>query len=39
MYLEPIFSSEDIQQKMAAKKAKFDAVDKQWKTTMEIFAK
>lgn len=39
MYLEPIFSSEDIQQKMAAEKALFDGVDKQWKTTMEIFAK
>lgn len=34
MYLEPIFSSEDIQQKMAAEKAKFDQVDKHWKTTI-----
>lgn len=39
MYLEPIFSSEDIQQKMAAEKAKFDIVDKHWKTTIEIFTK
>lgn len=39
MYLEPIFSSEDIQQKMAAEKAKFDMVDRTWRTTMEIFAK
>lgn len=34
MYLEPIFSSEDIQQKMAAEKAKFDIVDKHWKVTL-----
>lgn len=34
MYLEPIFSSEDIQQKMAAEKLKFDAVDKHWKVTL-----
>lgn len=34
MYLQPIFSSEDIQQKMAAEKLKFDGVDKYWKTTI-----
>jgi dynein heavy chain len=39
MYLEPIFSSEDIQQKMAAEKAKFDKVDKHWKETMDLFSK
>lgn len=39
MYLEPIFSSEDIQQKMAAEKKKFDEVDNQWRTTMESFVK
>ena len=39
MYLEPIFSSEDIQQKMAAEKAKFDIVDKHWKVTLEQFTK
>lgn len=39
MYLQPIFSSEDIQQKMAAEKEKFDKVDKTWKTTLDIFAK
>lgn len=39
MYLQPIFSSEDIQQKMAAEKAKFDLVDKQWKTVMDVFSK
>lgn len=39
MYLEPIFSSEDIQQKMAAEKKKFDDVDTQWRTTMELFVK
>lgn len=39
MYLEPIFSSEDIQQKMANEKVKFDAVDKHWKATIEIFTR
>lgn len=39
MYLEPIFSSEDIQEKMAAEKLKFDEVDKHWKITLEIFTK
>lgn len=39
MYLEPIFSSEDIQQKMAAEKLKFDQVDKHWKLTLEIFTR
>ena len=39
MYLEPIFSSEDIQEKMAAEKLKFDEVDKHWKVTIEIFTK
>jgi dynein heavy chain len=39
MYLEPIFSSEDIQEKMQNEKAKFDIVDKHWKVTMEQFTK
>ena len=39
MYLEPIFSSEDIQEKMKDEKAKFDIVDKHWKQTMDQFTK
>lgn len=39
MYLEPIFSSEDIQQKMPVEKQKFDQVDKHWKITVEYFTK
>lgn len=39
MYLEPIFSSEDIQQKMPLEKQKFDQVDKHWKITLEIFTR
>lgn len=39
MYLEPIFASEDIQQKMAAEKSKFDIVDKHWKVTLELFTR
>lgn len=39
MYLEPIFSSEDIKQKMQVEKAKFDIVDKNWRSTMEFFSK
>lgn len=39
MYLEPIFSSEDIQQKMPVEKQKFDQVDKHWKITLEFFTK
>lgn len=34
MYLEPIFSSEDIQQKMPVEKGKFEQVDKHWKYTL-----
>jgi len=39
MYLEPIFSSEDIKKKMQNEKAKFDLVDKHWRTTMEVYEK
>jgi dynein heavy chain len=39
MYLEPIFASEDIKQKMPDEKKKFDAVDKIWRTTMDQFLK
>lgn len=39
MYLEPIFSSEDIQQKMPLEKQKFDQVDKHWKITLEVFTR
>jgi len=35
MYLEPIFSSEDIGKTLAAELAAFQDVDKLWKTTME----
>lgn len=31
MYLEPIFSSEDIKKKMAAEKMKFERVDAHWR--------
>ncbi len=34
LYLEPIFTSEDFKRKMVAEKAKFDVVDKHWRTTM-----
>ena len=39
MYLEPIFSSEDIKAKMQNEKLKFDTVDKNWRITMEQFSK
>ena len=39
LYLEPIFSSEDIKKKMPAEKAKFESVDKSFKFLMEQFAK
>ena len=39
MYLEPIFSSEDIKKKMVIEKQKFDSVDKNWRTTMDQFEK
>ena len=39
MYLEPIFSSEDIRNKLKAEKEKFDGVDKYWRQTMDIFYK
>ena len=35
MYLEPIFSSDDIKKKMPQEKQKFENVDKHWRTTME----
>lgn len=37
MYLEPIFSSEDIKQKLAAEKVKFDQINWSWRSIMEIF--
>lgn len=39
MYLEPIFSSDDIKKKLAVEKQKFDAVDKNWRMLIEIFYK
>ena len=39
MYLEPIFNSDDIKQKMALEKNKFDAVDRNWRLLMEFFYK
>jgi dynein heavy chain len=39
MYLEPIFSSDDIRKKLPAEKAKFDAVDKNWRQTIDVFFK
>ena len=39
MYLEPIFSSEDIQEKMQNQKLKFDQVDKHWKVTVDVFTR
>ena len=35
MYLEPIFSSEDIGKTLAAELAAFQDVDKLWRGTME----
>ena len=37
MYLEPIFSSEDIKKKLSLEKQKFDGVDKNWRTTIDLF--
>ena len=39
MYLEPIFASDDIKEKMQSEKVKFDIVDKHWKVTLEIFTR
>jgi dynein heavy chain len=37
MYLEPIFSSDDIKKKLAAEKQKFDLVDRNWRSLIEVF--
>ena len=39
MYLEPIFSSDDIKKKLPQEKQKFDIVDKNWRQTIEVFFK
>lgn len=39
MYLEPIFSSEDIKEKMKTEKGKFDLVDRAWRSAMDIYSK
>jgi len=39
MYLEPIFSSDDIKKKLASEKAKFDLVDRNWRMLIEMFHK
>ncbi|EGR32288.1 hypothetical protein IMG5_089580 [Ichthyophthirius multifiliis] len=38
MYLEPIFTSEDIIKKMEKEKKKFDKIDNFWKVTMNQFS-
>jgi len=37
LYLEPIFSSEDIKRDMGPEKDRFDNVNEKWKNTMETF--
>lgn len=39
MYLEPIFSSDDIRKKLPDEKRLFDRVDMYWRETMMIFEK
>lgn len=39
MYLEPIFASEDIKEKMEKEKQKFDGVDNFWRITLDQYAK
>jgi dynein heavy chain len=39
MYLEPIFSSDDIKKKLPREKEKFDQIDKNWRATVEQFIK
>ena len=39
LYLEPIFSSEDIVKKLPQEQRKFDVIDKFFRATMEIVAK
>jgi dynein heavy chain len=35
MYLEPIFSSDDIKKKMPKEREKFEIVDRNWRAAME----
>lgn len=39
MYLEPIFTSDDIKKKMPKETEKFQKVDTHWKQVMEQFNK
>ena len=39
IYLEPIFSSDDIKKKMPNEKIKFENIDRNWRQTMEQFVK
>lgn len=39
MYLEPIFSSDDIRKKLPKEKEKFDLIDKNWRSCIDQFQK
>ena len=39
MYMDPIFSSDDIKKKLPNEKIKFDQIDKCYKITVEYFVK
>ncbi len=39
MYLEPIFTSDDIKKKMPEETKKFNAIDQHWKVTVAVWEK
>ena len=39
MYLEPIFSSDDIKKKMPKEREKFETIDKNWRAAMDQYFK